>query len=551
MLSWRAPGEAFHRIKDEVKGCEKARWDPDDKVWTVRRPSKSLRNANTLGYLTKGSLPETNGQELLRLAKPSQPVQVDWSGTLGETLFPYQDEDLRYFLAHRNVVFGYDMGLGKTYISICAMEIIKKYITQDPNRVVGSDIDMFWAIGPKSALKAWESMLKVSNVTPQLITNSPQAIERAMVNAPYPPLVLTVDESAHFKSDKAKRTQLLIELALRQKLYWRDASYLTCLSGTPAPKDPTDWWAQLEVTAPAIVRENSRSKLLQRLAYTETREGQHGSYTQVTGWDVDEIQQFYRRMKSVLIVRKKQDVAQHLPPKQYIRRILKPAPEIIATAKMLASQLSGVEARQAIRQLSDGFQYEHEIRGTDYKRVRIGAKRYHSPKLDALNDDLEELETNEQTRVVIWAAYQEAIDLIVEQCIKRGWAVIKADGRGWKGIEYDGFTPEPTQDQFQVNDLDKPIAFVANPGSAGEGLTLDKANTAIFYSNPDKGKDRMQAEDRIHRVTSGHDSFRIIDYIHLPTDDIILQQLQKKRDLQDLSMGRVIDALALTELENG
>ena len=63
---------------------------------------------------------------------------------------------------------------------------------------------------------------------------------------------------------------------------------------------------------------------------------------------------------------------------------------------------------------------------------------------------------------------------------------------------------------------------------------------AVFYSNSFSGEDRMQAEDRIHRI--GMDENRgatIYDLIHLGTDDLVLQNLMKKKRLQDLTLGEL------------
>ena len=35
----------------------------------------------------------------------------------------------------------------------------------------------------------------------------------------------------------------------------------------------------------------------------------------------------------------------------------------------------------------------------------------------------------------------------------------------------------------------------------------------------------------------------IIDLIHLPTDDYVLANLQKKRELQDISLGQIVEAI--------
>ena len=64
-------------------------------------------------------------------------------------------------------------------------------------------------------------------------------------------------------------------------------------------------------------------------------------------------------------------------------------------------------------------------------------------------------------------------------------------------------------------------------------LTLTASPTELFYSNDFNGEARFQAEDRFHRA--GMDKNRgatIIDFVHLPSDQLVLDNLQKKKDLQ-------------------
>lgn len=74
------------------------------------------------------------------------------------------------------------------------------------------------------------------------------------------------------------------------------------------------------------------------------------------------------------------------------------------------------------------------------------------------------------------------------------------------------------------------------------GLTLTASPAAIFYSNDFKAENRMQAEDRIHRI--GMDESRgatIIDLFCLETDRMIYENLLKKKDLQRITMGDIPD----------
>lgn len=86
------------------------------------------------------------------------------------------------------------------------------------------------------------------------------------------------------------------------------------------------------------------------------------------------------------------------------------------------------------------------------------------------------------------------------------------------------------------------LAFVAHPGSGGLGLNLTAARENIFFSNDFNAESRWQAEKRSHRMGQTR-AVRIVDYVHLPTDELVLRNLEKKRALQSVTLGEVLECL--------
>lgn len=107
-------------------------------------------------------------------------------------------------------------------------------------------------------------------------------------------------------------------------------------------------------------------------------------------------------------------------------------------------------------------------------------------------------------------------------------------------------TAEDALLRFQDRKIDQRIVFIGHPGSAGMGITLTASPTIVYYSNDFNAESRIQSEDRIHRpgldVNLGA---TIIDLIHLPTDIKVLDNLQKKRDLQSMTLGDMKEAMNL------
>ena len=85
------------------------------------------------------------------------------------------------------------------------------------------------------------------------------------------------------------------------------------------------------------------------------------------------------------------------------------------------------------------------------------------------------------------------------------------------------------------------VAFVANPESGGMSLTLVEARTAVYWSNSWKPEYRIQSEDRIHRI--GMDLNKgclIVDLIHLPSDERVLDVIRENRKLELMTMGELM-----------
>ncbi len=150
-------------------------------------------------------------------------------------------------------------------------------------------------------------------------------------------------------------------------------------------------------------------------------------------------------------------------------------------------------------------------------------------------------------RLVVYAGFTASVDRICELVKdQEDWDYIRVDGRGWAtSLEFDNkWKPEDLIKFFQDKSHDKKIIFIGNPGSAGTGLTLTASPTIVYYSNDFNADSRQQSEDRIHRL--GMDANRgalIIDLIHLPTDEYVLDNLLKKKRLQNLTMGQLTEAM--------
>lgn len=169
------------------------------------------------------------------------------------------------------------------------------------------------------------------------------------------------------------------------------------------------------------------------------------------------------------------------------------------------------------------------------------------PKDDALVEQLDIYE--DVGRIVIFGGFTGTVDRVCRICRHHGWYVIRMDQSKLQITDPKGDTikHEDFQKMFleELEEYDK-VAFVAHPKSGGMALTLTSSPVAVFFSNDFDGEARMQAPDRIHRP--GMDVNRgakIIDFIHLPSDQKVIENLTLKKDLQSMSLGEFSEGLKL------
>jgi SNF2 family DNA or RNA helicase len=108
-------------------------------------------------------------------------------------------------------------------------------------------------------------------------------------------------------------------------------------------------------------------------------------------------------------------------------------------------------------------------------------------------------------------------------------------------VEYHGGTKEKDRetaiDSFQEGDA---RVFVGNPAAAGTGLTLHAAETAIYFSSSYSLEERLQSEDRCHRIGLRHPVV-YIDLVATGTiDERISSALQSKRGTAEEILGGII-----------
>ena len=149
-------------------------------------------------------------------------------------------------------------------------------------------------------------------------------------------------------------------------------------------------------------------------------------------------------------------------------------------------------------------------------------------RLDELMSLLEEVEG----KVIIWANYVEDIKMIVEK--------LKKTHGDDSTVEYHGAVdPRVRQEQIALFQQKNGPAryFVGNTQTGGYGITLTAANTVVYYSNNYNLEQRLQSEDRAHRIGQTG-SVTYVDLIAEGTiDEKIVKSLRSKINIANEIMG--------------
>ena len=150
-------------------------------------------------------------------------------------------------------------------------------------------------------------------------------------------------------------------------------------------------------------------------------------------------------------------------------------------------------------------------------------------RYQALLDVLEE--TGDQ-KIVIWANYRHDIKKILKTIREKyGFNSIKAFYGDTKDQERQDIVTEFQDPSSELQYI------IANPRTAGYGLTLTISSTVIYFSNSYDLEIRMQSEERVHRIGQT----KKVTYIDLVTpktvDEKIIKSLRKKINISSEVLG--------------
>lgn len=332
----------------------------------------------------------------------------------------------------------------------------------------------------------------------------------------YSPEVIVADEVHACKNPKAKRTKALKSVKTARR--W-------ALTGTPVLNNPLDVWSIIDWVRPGHLHKN----------YFAFRAYHCNIYTGagfpiIKGYRyLDEL----KRKVNAVSYRVTKEECLDLPEKMWTERavILSPPEERIyhQMAKEMVAEIGEAEVYAStmlvkmlrLTQITSGFIMNEGI------TTRIG-----DSKLKVLEEILEELDGK---KVVIWHHFKEEGAMIQELCQKLG--------RPYRQLIAKD---DPVVRQMQVNEfqeLSEPLVMIGSVAIGGMGITLTGANHCVYYSNTFSQSDRLQSQDRLHRIGQTNKVTYIDLVVPNTIDSYILKVLKNKAEIANRITGDTLSKI--------
>lgn len=329
-----------------------------------------------------------------------------------------------------------------------------------------------------------------------------------------------MDESYVIKNPKAGRTKAIFKLA-------PFAKYRRILSGAPILEKPFDVWAQAQFLQQGLLG-NNYWKFTRRYAEWQRAHFGQRSFSQVKQYtNLDELRGYLLEFSS--FIKKKECL--DLPEKTYREVPVEMTPAqwraYNELRDLMATWLDDgteVTAKNAMDRL-------HKFHGVTmgYLKVDEGVyKQLNTHRPTVLMNLLEEI--GEQ-KVIIWCNHVEALQAITCR-------IAQQFGESSVAMYYgaiDEETRHKLRKEFQKGHELRYL--VINQSVGARGLNLTAASKVIYYANSYKLEERVQSEDRCHRIGQTEN----VEYIDLvargTTDERVLNALKRKVDVANEVLG--------------
>jgi len=333
--------------------------------------------------------------------------------------------------------------------------------------------------------------------------------------------MIVVDESTKIKNRTAKRTKSCLRFRAR-------CDYARIMSGTPIIKSPLDSFSQFSFLSPDILGYTSYYGFRNRYAIM----GGYMGYQVMNYCNLDELT---HRIAGVSY-RVLKDDCLDLPPKLYSKRYVE-----MTDQQWKLYEQTKEQARTHLEELRESSTLETTHVLTQLMRLQQITSGFY-PIFNEMGDQVDikpimEAEFNPKVQEIV-ELIQETNGKVIVWCKFRQeiFAMMRAlEKEGIKHVVFYGDVKETDRVTARQSFQSDPSVqvFVGQVRTGGIGITLHAANTVIYFSNSFSTEDRVQSEDRAHRIGQTK-SVDYVDIVVPATIDVkIISVLRNNKHLSD------------------
>ncbi len=301
---------------------------------------------------------------------------------------------------------------------------------------------------------------------------------------------VVVDESSYIKGHDSLRTIRITELSAK-------ARYRLILTGTPFSNGVADLYAQMAFLSKKILGYTSfYSFAANHLEFEMRRDSfgiQHPTNHVIRAHNVE----YLAAKIAPYIYQVRKSECLELSDKLYETRYFRMTDEQRCAYEQAKDEILSIEVEDwtsitifhlftALQAIVCGFWTR-----TDPKTHQKERLTFNHQRIDALRDVIDAIQDSE--KIIIWSKYQHAIQEIRTALQTRDGSDAVA--------EFHGAIPQHYRHQ-ELRRWQQGGAryLIATQSTGGHGLTLNESAYAIFYADGYKYSERVQAEDRQHRL---------------------------------------------------
>jgi SNF2 family DNA or RNA helicase len=523
--------DCFHE-KELLKSIQGRRWDAKTKAWVVpttvdaidalrtipgRMDSQILHVYERLKQLQE----DTNAEKFAEYVKPIEPMP------LTKNIKPFQHQVKAYNMALMNDSFAFlmEMGTGKSLTAVAVTA--RRYLRGEVRRVL--------IVAPTSVCPVWPKEFEAALIMKRIAVLEGPIVKRiqtlnklsewsnhlqvAVINyeatwrmldtlLAWKPEMVICDESQRIKNPSAKQSKALHKLG-------KVAKYKLILSGTPVQNAPLDFFSQYKFLDPKVF---GTSFYAFRARYA--RMGGYGNHQVIAYQNLDELIRKAHSIAYRVTKAEALDLPEQIDEFRYCE--LEPKAKNLYEEIKEESYAELENGEVTVRNVLTKLLRLQQITGGYLKTDEGIEKHVSNAKLNVLKETIEDIVAAGK-KVVIFARFLSEIavirKLMDELDLQYSWIAGEVDIKD-RGEQVRLFQENPN---IKV--------FIAQIQTAGLGITLHAADTAVFYSLDFNYANYEQARARIHRIGQKNSC----TYIHFlakgTIDEKVMEALQKKEDM--------------------